>query len=169
MRCRDVQRKLDLFATEELAPWQAARIEAHLETCLECRQGLIRLGRLRSLLAASPSPPIPEGFVTRLLARAGEREAAAPPARLVWKRVRFAAATAAALAAGLLVGLFLGHDTWISSAQQPRIAASQSAELLAASGFDGLVEPGGDSLTQAYLELITPARQHAGSRPSGRL
>lgn len=162
MRCREVQQKLDLLDTQELTSSEREGIEAHLESCAGCRAALLRLRRLEDLLAASPTPPVPEGFAAQVVARAKEQQAAvarrAPRprfAQLGWNRIRFSAATAAALAAGLMLGLFMGRQTWWSGAQQPAAAASQPADLLAASGFEYLVEPGGDSLAQAYLRLTS--------------
>jgi len=164
MSCREVQHKLDLFATGELTSSECEGIEAHLESCARCREALLRLRCLEDLLAASPAPPAPEGFAARVVAQVKEQQTIAaarrspriPLARLAWKRIRFSAATAAALAAGLMLGLFMGRDTWWSGAEGPSAAARQPADLLAASGFDDLVEPGGDSLGQAYLGLTTP-------------
>jgi len=160
MRCREVQHKLDLFATGEVTPLERARIEVHLGSCAGCRQRLARLRRLEELLAAAPAPPPPEGFAARVVARAKERQAATArgtsrprPARSAWDRIRFTAATAAALAAGLVLGLFMGRETWQSGALRPPVAAGQRADPVAASGFEALVEPGGDSLAQTYLEL----------------
>jgi hypothetical protein len=63
------------------------------------------------------------------------------------------AGTAAALAAGLIIGIFMGHETWPPVGQQALDARTGLADPLAASGFEYLVEPGGDSLAQAYLGL----------------
>ena len=163
MRCSEVQQKLDLFTTQELAPSVRARILTHLESCAECREALARLRRLGNLLAASPAPPVPEGFASRVVARAKEQQPVAAtrrPAptrssRLAWNRLRFAAGTAAALAVGLVLGMFMGHETWRPVGQQALDATTRPADLLAASGFDYLVEPGGDSLAQAYVGLTT--------------
>ena len=163
MRCSEVQGKLDLFTTQELAPPVRARILAHLESCAECREALARLRRLRSLLTTSPAPPVPEGFAARAVARAKQRQAVAVRrprsprrrSRLASERIRLSVGTAAALAAGLVLGLFMGRETWRSGDQRPSAAASQLADPLAAAGFDYLFEPGGDSLAKAYVGLTT--------------
>lgn len=49
-----------------------------------------------------------------------------------------------------MLGVFMGHATW-----QPSVAAAQPVDPLAASSFEYLVEPGGDSLAQAYLQLTS--------------
>ncbi len=59
---------------------------------------------------------------------------------------------AAALAAGLLLGGYLGFDTWQSDGSAAAFAAD---DPLVDSGFGQLVEPGGDSLAQAYMALIS--------------
>jgi hypothetical protein len=55
------------------------------------------------------------------------------------------------LAGGLLLGVYLGAQTWDSGPP----AAIEQADPLAGSGLGQLVEPGGDSLAQAYLALTT--------------
>jgi hypothetical protein len=77
----------------------------------------------------------------------------------VWRQLRFAAATAAALSAGLLMGLIMGRDIWRADVAPAPAAARPSAELLAAAGLEQLVEPGGDSLAQAYLGLTVTAER----------
>lgn len=161
MRCNDVQQKLDLFATGELTHTVREKIEAHLESCKECGEALARVRRFEDLLTAAPAPPVPDGFAARVVARAKERQARAVgqlPAprgryRLAWQRIRLSAGTAAALAAGLMVGMFMGHETWQAVRQQPLASATRPPDPLAAFGFEYLVEPGGDSLAQAYLGL----------------
>jgi hypothetical protein len=59
----------------------------------------------------------------------------------------------AALAAGLILGMFMGHETWRADGQQPLDVATRPADPLAASGFEYLVEPDGNSLAQAYVQL----------------
>jgi hypothetical protein len=73
----------------------------------------------------------------------------------MWKRFESLAGIAAALAAGLLVGVFMGGEAWRAGRQQGMASAPRSADSLAASGFECLVDPGGDSLAQVYLGLTT--------------
>lgn len=161
MRCSNVQQKLDLFATGELAPSVRERIEEHLESCAECRKGLARLRRFEDLVTASPAPPVPDGFAARVVARAKERQAIVTrsgrtsrlPLQSRWKRVEFSAGTAVALVVGLLIGVFMGHGTWRPGGGQSPTAANRPADPAGASGFEYLIEPGGDSLAQVYLGL----------------
>ena len=158
MRCQAVQEKLNLYAAGELLPSVGAQIESHLQACPTCRKELARLRRLETLLRAATTPPVPEGFTARVLAEAKERApatvAARPLARrgalLSWERLDPWMGATAALAVGLMLGVFMGHATW-----QPPVATSQPVDPLAASSFEYLVEPGGDSLAQAYLQLTS--------------
>ena len=161
MRCDEVQQRLDLYATKELPHAVRERIEAHLESCDVCREALARVRRLEDLFTGSPAPPVPDGFAARVVAQAEERQAIVtsssrmprPSLRSTWKRFQFSAGTAAALVGGLLIGLFMGHGTWRSFGRQPPATATRPADPVAASGFEYLIEPGGDSLAQAYLGL----------------
>lgn len=160
MRCSDVQQKLDLIATGELTHSVRDRMENHLESCADCREALAKLRRFQDLVTASPAPPVPNGFAARVIAQAKERRAIVtrsgrtpPVSRSGWKRFEFSAGTAAAMVAGLLIGVFMGHETWRPGGRQPPAATAQPADPLAASGFEDLIEPGGDSLAQAYLGL----------------
>jgi len=155
MRCSEVKQKLDLLATRDLAQSERERIEDHLKSCADCRAALARVRRFEELLTVSPAPPVPDGFAARVVAQAKERQAIATRSgripwvslRSRWKRFEFSVGTAIALAAGLVIGVFMGHETWRPG------AATGPADPLAASGFEYLIEPGGDSLAQAYLEL----------------
>ncbi len=159
MRCHEVQKNLDLFIRQELTPLVRERIEVHLSGCAGCRQELARLGKLEELLASAPSPPVPEGFAERVIERA--RREAVPVSTVasterhvrerLGRRVRIAVGTAAALAGGLLLGIYLGTQTLGSALP----ATTKQADPLAGSGLGQLVEPGGDSLAQAYLALTT--------------
>ena len=159
MRCHGVRQKLDLFIRQELTPSLRERIKVHLSGCGRCREELVRLRRLEELLVSAPSPPVPEGFAKRVVERA--RRGAVPDSANVsarrqlrnrrGRRVRIALGTAAALAGGLLLGGYLGAQTWDSAPP----AAIEQADPLAGSGLEQFVEPGGDSLAQAYLTLTS--------------
>jgi len=163
VRCRGVQEKLNLYAAGELLPSVGAQIESHLQACPACRKELARLRRLETLLRAATTPPLPEGFAARVLAETKERAPATVAARalarrgalLSWERPGQWMGAATALAVGLVLGVFMGHATWQATVLQPRAAATRPVGLLAASSFEYLVEPGGDSLAQAYLQLTS--------------
>jgi hypothetical protein len=97
------------------------------------------------------------------MARAKEREAfvartrpvSAEASRTVWKRFESLAGIAAALVAGLMVGVFMGDEAWRADRQQRIASVTRPADPLVDSGFELLVDPGGDSLAQAYLGLTT--------------
>jgi anti-sigma factor RsiW len=161
MRCGEVQQRLDLYATKELPHAVRERIDAHLEACDQCREALAKLRRFEDLLSATPAPPVPDGFAARVVAQAKERQARVPAgprsprgrSGVVWQRIRVSVGTAIALATGLLIGVFMGHETWRPGGRQPPAASTRPADPSAASGFEYLIEPGGNSLAQAYLGL----------------
>lgn len=163
MRCSEVQSRLDLFATKEFGASACETIEAHLESCEECRQALAKLRRLEDLLTASSAPPVPEGFAARVVAQARERQASVVrsrpmphgPLRPVWKRLAVSAGTSAALAVGLIIGMLMGQETWRAVGRPAPAVTTRSADPLAASGLEYLVESGGNSLAQAYVQLTT--------------
>lgn len=162
MRCPDVQQKLDLFVTQELTHAVRERIEAHLESCDQCRETLARVRRFEDLLTAAPAPPVPDGFAARVVAQAKERRATTRSGRMPrvslrsgWKRFDLSVGTVASLVAGLLIGALMGHETWRSGGRQAIVPANRPADTLAASGFEYLIEPGGDSLAQAYIGLTS--------------
>ncbi len=160
MRCPEVQQKLYLLAGEQLASSDRERIEAHLSGCDQCRQELRRQRRLGELLASAPLPPVPKGFAKRVVSLARREESSARGSASVERfgperfghGVRIGVGMAAALAAGLLLGGYLGFDTWQSDGSP---AAFVADDPLVDSGFGHLVEPGGDSLAQAYMALIS--------------
>jgi len=161
MRCDRAQALMDTYANEGLPPHEREPFEIHLRECRVCQQQSENLRRLVAVLRSDPSPPVPEGFVGRVMARAKEREAmivrgspvATMASRSLWKRLESLAGIAATLAAGLMVGVFMGHEAWRADRQQGVASAVQPAESRVTTGIEYLVEPDGDSLAQAYLGM----------------
>jgi len=158
MRCRPIREKLDLYAAGELSPSAVEQMESHLQGCPACRKELAKLRKLETLLRTAATPPVPEGFAARVLTKAKERPPATVAARPLARRVAPLSwewiGASAALAVGLMIGVFMGNATW-RAAGPPPVAAVQPIDLLAVSSFEHLVEPGGDSLAQAYLQLTS--------------
>jgi hypothetical protein len=71
----------------------------------------------------------------------------------MWKKLESLACLAAALGAGILAGVTMGDQAWRAGRQQGLASATRPADPLFTSGFENLVDPGGDSLAQAYLGL----------------
>ena len=167
MRCDRARALMDRYVNEGLLPDEREPFEMHLRDCRNCQKQLANLQRLLAALRSVTSPPIPQAFVGRVMARAKEREAivartrpsSTEASRSMRKRFESLAGIAAALAAGLLVGVFMSDEAWRADRQQGITSATQPADPLVASGFEYLVNPGGDSLAQAYLGLTaTPDR-----------
>jgi hypothetical protein len=54
-----------------------------------------------------------------------------------------------------MVGVCMGNATWQAAGPPPRAAATRAMDRSGVSAFDYLVEPGGDSLGEAYLRLTS--------------
>ena len=165
MRCKQAQTLMDSYLNEGLSPDEREPLEIHLRDCGACQQKLEHLQNLLAVLRSDPSPPVPNGLVDRIMARAKDQETTIANAKFgrrdqsqsAWKKLEFSAGIAAALAAGLLVGLFMGHQAWRNDHQQEIASAIGPTDPAAPADFEYLIDPGGDSLAQAYLELTATA------------
>ena len=164
MRCDQAQALMDRYVNEGLSLHEQEPFENHLHDCRGCQQQLANLTSLLAILQSNSSPPVPKDFVGRVMARANkDRETTIAGSRHVWngswqsawQKLQLSAGIVAALAAGLIVGVFMGAEAWRADRQQGIASATRPADPLMASGFEILVEPGGDSLAQAYLGLTT--------------
>ena len=72
MRCDRAQALMDRYVKEGLPLHERESFEIHLRDCRVCHQQLEDLQRLLVVLRSDPSPPVPEGFVGRVMARAEE-------------------------------------------------------------------------------------------------
>ena len=170
MRCDTVQKKLDRFARQELAPRLRESVEAHLRECEDCRRHLARQERLEAVLTSVSEPPaVPEGFGDRLMTAARQRQAArrpVPELRLLgqrWPSVPFGTRVAqtAVLAGGLLLGVIMGQQTW-QSVHPATTKQTSQADPLAAYELDYLGDAPGGSLAQSYL-MLTAASNDNGT------
>jgi len=162
MRCKTIQEKLDLYLAEELTATDQRQVEAHLRSCPDCGAELARLKQLLALLKSdSATPPVPEGFTSRVMAKARQRLAARqPPETVPWSirrwwasvSVPMRAEAAAVLAAGLLIGVLMGQQTWRSAHPSPPQQATQ-ADPLAVYELDYLSDAPGGSLAESFLTL----------------
>jgi predicted anti-sigma-YlaC factor YlaD len=87
---------LALYLEDELGPYEAAKLEEHLEACAECREALAERRLLHEAFTSLPPFEVPEGF-----ARSVMDSLPAPEERRAGWLAPLAAATAA-----LAVGLF---------------------------------------------------------------
>lgn len=163
MRCQTFHEKLEAFAAGELAPRLREKLESHLRTCSECRDALTRQQRLEALVRGVPETPVPDGFSSRVMARARlAHEAPAPVSRSTWKmagwlepqRRRPALVSAVALAAGLLIGVVMGQQTWQRSLGESGTGIQMlEGDPVAASGFSLLAGLGDRSLGEVFLRM----------------
>ena len=162
MRCRKVQRNLNAFLDGLLQPSERAAMEVHLQGCPECQAALARLRRLSSLLEGIPSPPVPDGFSERLMARAYQRQAERRRSRILsWRPVLFwrgmPATMRVAAAATLVLAIGLGALMARDLSSGPKPAGITAVEMNDVYALDYLSEAPGGSLADAYLTLASAA------------
>ncbi|MBI4871546.1 MAG: hypothetical protein HY814_08260 [Candidatus Riflebacteria bacterium] len=150
---------LDACLAGELEPASLAEAGRHLEACSDCRTSLARARRLASLLAEAGTPPLPERFAERVLARVMERrrQSAQVWSIRAWWRTLASPLRAAAVAM-VLVGAAIGGGLgWSMSPVPPAstsFPAQQAADLFAGYGLDAMGDAPDGSLPRIYLALL---------------
>ena len=80
MHCDRAQALMDRYVNEGFPPDERESFKIHLRGCPDCQQQLANLQKLLAVLQSVPSPPVPQGFVDRVMARAQcEVQACNPP------------------------------------------------------------------------------------------
>ena len=109
MRCEKVIAQLSAFLDGELKPKEAERVQAHLDSCVNCRKEREAIERTMQLVRDLPQTPAPTHLHARVMADIAAEPAAAEPERPGFRwRVLWPAAAAiviAAVIALLLPGL----------------------------------------------------------------
>lgn len=67
MTCQHAAEFIEAIAADEIQP--TPELRGHFETCPSCAGALATAVRLEALLAATPPPPAPDGFVKQVLQR----------------------------------------------------------------------------------------------------
>ena len=117
MRCEKVVAQLSAFLDGELAPREAERIRAHIESCPDCRRERRTLERTARLVRDLPQTAAPEDLHDRVMAKINAAPViAAVPRSGFSRRVLWPAAAAVVLAC--LIGL-LSPTLLRSRARQP--------------------------------------------------
>ena len=163
MNCRKVQQKLDAYLAGDLSPKGEEKLQAHLDSCPECREALVRAQRVESVLRETPAPPLPDGFADRVVARARQQKAAPEHGRVpqpVWGWLGGSLAWRAAVAAGLVVGLglgaFLGHDMCTSA---PGKGAAAREEVVDTFKLDYFAEGPEGSVAGGMIRMMDIAEK----------
>lgn len=158
MHCENVQQQLNRFAAGDLPVADRQTVQAHLAECAACRAKLAELDALAGVVASTPTPPIPSGFASRVIAAARQRQQAQPITAwnlLRWWRLTSApmhAAAAAVLIVGLSVGVVLGWTSAPSAAQAETAAQVDPVDVYQ---IDYLGEAPSGSLADSYLTLVS--------------
>ena len=161
MRCENVQ-QLERFVAGDLPVADRQAVQAHLAECAACRAKLAEYDALAGVVASTPTPPIPSGFASRVMAAARQRQEAQPVAfwnLLRWWRLTSApmrAAAAAMLIVGLSVGVVLG---WTSAPSVERADAAAQVDPVDVYQIDYLGEAPSGSLADSYLTLVSATNE----------
>jgi len=157
MRCEDVQQQLKHFAAGDLPVTDRQTVQTHLNECADCRAKLTEIDALAGVLANTPTPPVPSGFASHVMAAARQRQEAQPVAAwnlLRWWRMASApmhAAAAAVLIIGLSVGMVMGLTSGPLAAQAETPAEVDPVDVYQ---IDYLAEAPSGSLADSYLTLV---------------
>ena len=160
MWCNDVQDSLKAYIDGAMAPEQRKAVEAHLQSCADCRAALERIDRLAAVLLDAKPPPVPAGFASRvMLAAKSRKRATSVAARNPWQwwksiSMPMRAAAAAVLIVGVSIGLLM---SWAGG---PPIAGPADREVTAAAdpldayNLDYLSDAPEGSIAEGYLALV---------------
>ncbi len=148
MECRKTQYKIDRYWRGGLSGEVADEVEAHLETCPECREALENARRLQHIVGRASTPPVPDGFASTVRERADERHDTILPLPS-WRSL--SAPWRTAVAASVVVGLGLGFIMGAGPQEAPRENGPEVAE---ATGLDYLSDSPQGSINRAYLNII---------------
>lgn len=133
MNCARVRKLLPLHAGGDLPPRRAARLEAHIEGCADCRRELESLktarARLREAAAAEPLPGWSEAEWKALMVRAAAGRIERRP-WAIWARPRLALAASTVGAALLAVALLVTGVFRTVPATAPGLAAGAAQDVL---------------------------------------
>lgn len=160
MHCERARAWMERYLVEGLAADERELFEFHVRDCRGCHQRLHDLQRLLATLGSAASPPVPEGFVGRVMARARQEVQPSLGGRHAfrgdWKQpwaTRFAH-TAAAMATGLLLGLVLGWESWqLTASGQGADQSPASVNTETIYSLDYLSGTPRGSFTESYLNL----------------
>lgn len=157
MHCEDVRKQLKAFSSGRVPVDIRQRMQTHLAGCAACRMALGRMDAVAGVLAGVQAPPVPDGFVGRVMLAARNRRQAEPtvgwnPFR--WWRLTSAPmhlAAAAVLVIGLTAGLMLG---WIGGLSATETVSARQGDPLDTYQLDYLGETPDGSLAGSYLALV---------------
>ncbi len=163
MQCQQVQLLLNRYIDGEIPEAVRGELDRHLEACAVCRAEVERLRKLEPLFAGLPMPPPPDNLTAAILRRAVVIPKRSGSSVIIWRdwwstaTTPLRAAAVVILMVGLAVGGILGRSvTWrpVSSNTEVLSAAMEPLTVYELDDLGGL--PNG-SLSEAYLELLTPA------------
>ena len=160
MDCKRFEKHLNAYVDGAVPPALHATMQTHAASCPTCRREMELLTQLGAVLrAATPPPPIPEGFTRRVMARAATRKTPVPLRLVAWlpsfawwqEMTRPRRAAAAVLVFGLALGAVMGWD--LNRNGRNSLPPSGKPDALAAYNLDYLGDAPAGSLAQVVMAL----------------
>ncbi|WP_428563640.1 MAG: anti-sigma factor family protein [Solidesulfovibrio sp. DCME] len=157
--CAAIRKKLSAFADGEVSSEWCLKIEAHLETCPDCRQALAEFRRLWLQLDTPMRVQTRPGFTQEVMRKVSE---ASRPRIFDWK-VAVAnlfpapAAIAAMVLFGLMMGGWMGRTLWGEGINPEAIVASAPGQAATLDALDVFAPTPRGSLAQGYFVLASEA------------
>lgn len=162
MQCQQVQLLLNRYIDGEISEAVRGELDRHLEACAVCRAEVELLRKLEPLLAELPVPPLPADLTTSILRRAATPERTGSSV-IIWRdwwtsaTTPLRAAAVVILMVGLAVGGILGRSVNGKPLRSNTDVRSAAVIPLTVYELDDLGGLPDGSLSEAYLELLTPA------------
>lgn len=161
MNCPEIESNLVAYAEGRLSLEQREWVEAHVKECASCREALARIDVVAAALLQLDTPPIPGGLTAGIMARARQRNDAAPAWTLRdwWREAAAPMRTAAvaALVAGVAIGLALGQTSYRETASYADVTPTMERDPLDLYRDGLLGESEETSLPGMYFTLVSPA------------
>jgi anti-sigma factor RsiW len=170
MKCKKILSRLGAYVDEELPRERGREVEGHLAFCEACRGELDKIEQVGGVLDSLDVPPLPEGFVVRVMAEARPGkllpgQVKRPSWPLDWSLFRWLAelsrpmrtAVCSAALLACLLGILLSEQFSLPDRRQTVVASAEGLE-----GLEWFNPAPPASLGAAYLNLALSSPHHRG-------
>lgn len=165
MECETVRRHLPGLIQGTLPGAVRREVFDHVAACSACRMAFTEADPLASLPVLAPAPPVPHGFLPRVVAAAKSgagRQVVHPWDLVAWwclaspaMRLAGVASMALGLALGLVMGVGIAPPSTLPSSPEVRRAALEN------DGINVFAAAPRGSLADSYVTLVLPSEEDA--------